>query len=185
MARILRRLSITDVASVDRGAGEGCRVVMTKRDTAGRPHRPPPDVQTGKTAALAHLEKLVDEFHAIYPEMTREQALDYVATNYKEGRQLLHMAKQEADMSSSSRCPTCNQKLPDDYEADDDAEKRHGLDVVSKASRMSVDSLLDDFRKAMPTASEAEVRKRAADSPLMNEIHKQERNARLRAQGAY
>jgi hypothetical protein len=62
---------------------------------------------------------------------------------------------------------------------------KHGLDVVSKASRMSVDSLLDDFRKAMPTASEAEVRKRAADSPLMNEIHKQERDARLRAQGAY
>jgi hypothetical protein len=31
MARILRRLSVSDISSVDRGAGEGCRVVLTKR----------------------------------------------------------------------------------------------------------------------------------------------------------
>jgi hypothetical protein len=31
MARILRRLKITDVSSVDAGAGRGVRVVLTKR----------------------------------------------------------------------------------------------------------------------------------------------------------
>lgn len=53
MARILRRLMIDSVDSVDRGAGEGCRVILTKR------HK-------------------------------------------------------EADMSKSSRCPSCGQKLPDE-----------------------------------------------------------------------
>jgi hypothetical protein len=97
--------------------------------------------------------------------------------------------RKEADMSSSSRCPSCGAKIPGyvpdaEDDGDDDAtEKRHGLDVVSKGARMSVDSLVDDFRKALPAASEAEVAKRASDSPLMNDLVVAERTARLRAQG--
>jgi hypothetical protein len=142
MARIIRNLKIDDVSSVDVGAGRGVKVVLLKRDAAGRPHRSPPDLN------------------------------------------------KEVDMSGSDKCPNCGAKLggkivADDGDDDSTEMGKHGLDVVSKASRMSVDSLLDDFRKVMPAASEAEILKRAADSPLMNELHKQERDARLRAQGAY
>jgi hypothetical protein len=39
MAKILRRLAITEISSVDRGAGEACKVVLMKRDVSAAAFR--------------------------------------------------------------------------------------------------------------------------------------------------
>jgi hypothetical protein len=125
MARILRRLSIDSVDSVDRGAGQNCVVVLTKRH------------------------------------------------------------EEESHMSKSSRCPTCNQKLPDDYEPDEDdvTEKRLDPDVIMKSAVTSADSIIADFRKRMPNASEAQVMSAATSSREFMQLHMDEKLARQRAMG--
>jgi hypothetical protein len=145
MARVLRNLKIDSVDSVDRGAGRGVKVVLLKRDAAGRPHGPPPDLN------------------------------------------------KEVDMSSKYVCPECGHV--DDKSAfkdaaigyddgDDDAtEKRHSLDTVRKAAKVSADSIIAEYREKMPGASEAAVMSAATSSEAFMKLFRDEREAAFRSQG--
>jgi hypothetical protein len=87
----------------------------------------------------------------------------------------------EVSMSSKYlRCPGCgavNHK--DDFE---DAEL-DDAQAIGKAFKLTHDSIVEEFRKRMPTASSAEVLSAAVNSPEYMKLHQQEKNERFKVHG--
>jgi hypothetical protein len=96
-----------------------------------------------------------------------------------------HLEVHMVNKSASSRCRHCGGKDPlaGDDEDEADTEKRLDLGVVRKAAMTSHDSIVADFRKRMPAASEAEVLKAATDSAEYMQLFRDEREAAFRAGG--
>jgi hypothetical protein len=96
-----------------------------------------------------------------------------------------HLEVHMVNKSASSRCRHCGGKDPlaGDDEDEADTEKRLDLGVVRKAAMTSHDSIVADFRKRMPAASEAEVLKAATDSAEYMQLFRDEREAAFRSGG--
>jgi hypothetical protein len=99
MVRILSNLRIDEVSSVDRGAGEGVRVMLMKR-VAGPDYRaifgkldsPPGDQSTDDNAVPPRLEGFAAALMAANPALSREEALDHLMHSPRGRRLAQHLA---------------------------------------------------------------------------------------------
>jgi hypothetical protein len=112
------------------------------------------------------------------PDAAERSAAEVVATY------TTAVVKQEImSMSKSSRCPSCGQKMPDPPDDDEDTGKRLDPDTIMKGAVTSADSIIADFRKRMPGASEGAIMTAATSSPEFMKLHLDERRARQTAMG--
>ena len=146
MAKVLRRLKIDEVSSVDRGAAMGARVVMFKRDYPGppvamlrqRPKFSADAVERIKRAGPAELDWMADQLTGMFPGMARSDAVGHISEVRKVDADLSAVLKGGANMSGSKKmtCPHCGEAF-----SEDEGE----MGKVAKASKVVFDSILDEM----------------------------------------
>jgi hypothetical protein len=114
--------------------------------------------------------------------ITEISAVDRPAQEH--ARAVIMKRNEEVNMSASSRCPTCGQKVPEPDDEDEiDTDKRHDPETIAKAATMSAESIIKSYRDKMSGASEAAVLSAATSSPEFMKLHMDEKMARQRAMG--
>lgn len=151
MPRILKDLTITEVSSVDRGAGEGVHVLLMKRDV--------PVTKTGE------IQMTDAELQAAIKKSAEDAAATVTATFTAE------LAKRDATIAVLKMSPThkayydqCDEAAKKAFTEADDAEKDKMIadKPVKKAAEPVVQSQVTDLAKRLDdaTAQNAELRKR-------------------------
>lgn len=94
MVKKLTKLRIDEVSSVDRGAGEGCRILLFKRDDES-----PNDDDDSQSTVADKLDGMVDAMLLAAPTLDRQEAAHYLIHTAHGRRLYEHLSKQmEASM---------------------------------------------------------------------------------------
>ena len=137
---MLTRLKITEVSAVDRGAGENCRIVLSKRDDGAFDRSPLTLEERAKAksigrTALRHQEEMEarakrdrddETFQRYYDLFTGRTTVEEI---YGVGKSYAATARgDEADMQDEK---TSADELVSDDDNDDDVEKEHHASKVA------------------------------------------------------
>ncbi len=117
MARILTKLRIDEISSVDKGAGEGVKIVLMKRNGGDDP--PPDDTPDDTPDLLSKLEQMVI-VTATALNMTPEEALHYLLKSphgIKLAEHLNNLSKGDHPVNTSESLLTEILKRLDNLEA--------------------------------------------------------------------
>lgn len=93
MVKKLTKLRIDEISSVDRGAGEGCKIVLMKRDDDSQ------DDDDSQSTVADKLDGMVDAMLLAAPTLDRQKAAHYLIHTAHGRRLYEHLSKQmEASM---------------------------------------------------------------------------------------